>query len=136
MLTIWYSLTSINDTKGHKNISFCEQTLYKGLIDASCSWLQSTHKNRGKNIFSRKLRAKIQFPRALFSSLRNISSYNPHTILKNVRRARSSKKYIFTDLVAHIIYRSSKYGGHTLRFSDGPYEYNFPKFCRALTFYG
>jgi hypothetical protein len=83
-----YSLTSINDTIGHKNFSFCEQTLHKGLIDASCNWLQSTRKNRGQNIFLRKLRAKIQFPGLLFSFLRNISSYNPHTILKNARRGR------------------------------------------------
>jgi hypothetical protein len=37
-----YSLTSINLTIGHKNFRFCEQTLHKGLIDASCNWLQST----------------------------------------------------------------------------------------------
>ena len=91
---IYYSLTSINDTIGHKNFSFCEQTLHKGLIDASCNWLQSTRKNRGQNIFLRKLRAKIQFLRLLFSSLRSISSYNPHTILKNARRGRL-KIYIY-----------------------------------------
>ena len=84
----------VKAAQGHKSFSFCEQTLHKGLIDASCDWLQSTRKNRGQNIFSRKLRAKIQFPRALFSSLRNISSYNPHTILKNARRGRL-KKYIY-----------------------------------------
>ena len=81
-------------TIGHKNFSFCEQTLYKGLIDASCNWLQYTHKNRGQNNFLRKLRAKIQFLRLLFSSLRSISSYNPHTILKNARRGRL-KIYIY-----------------------------------------
>ena len=89
-----YSLTSINDTIGHKNFSFCEQTLHKGLIDASCNWLQSTRKNRGQNIFLRKLRAKIQFPGLLFSLLRYISSYNPHTILKKYA-TRSTKKYIY-----------------------------------------
>ena len=26
--------------------------------------------------------------------------------------------------------------GHTLRFLDGPCEYDFLKFCRTLTFYG
>ncbi len=86
--TILYSLSSKKATVGHKNFSFCEQTLHKGLIDASCNWLQSTRKNRGQNIFLRKLRAKIQFPGLLFSLLRDISSYNPHTILKNARRGR------------------------------------------------
>ena len=93
-LKLPYSLTSINDTIGHKNFSFCEQTLHKGLIDASCNWLQSTRKNRGQNIFLRKLRAKIQFPGLLFSLLRYISSYNPHTILKKYA-TRSTKKYIY-----------------------------------------
>ena len=83
-----YSLTSINDTIGHKNFSFCEHTMHKGLIDASRDWLQSTRKSRGQNNFLRKLRAKIQFPGLLFSFLRNISSYNPHAILKNARRGR------------------------------------------------
>jgi len=78
----------------NKNFSFCEQTLHKGLIDASCNWLQSTRKNRGQNIFLRKLRAKIQFPGLLFSLLRYISSYNPHTILKKYA-TRSTKKYIY-----------------------------------------
>jgi hypothetical protein len=54
----------------------------KGLIDASCNWPQSTRKIRGQNNFLRKLRAKIKFLRLLFLSLRNISPYNPHTILK------------------------------------------------------
>ena len=85
---------SIKATVDHKNFSFFEQTLHKGLIDASCDWLQSTRKNRGQNKFLRKLRAKIQFLRLLFSSLRSISSYNPHTILKNARRGRL-KKYIY-----------------------------------------
>jgi len=89
-----YSLSSKKATVGHKNFSFCEQTLHKGLIDASCDWLQSTRKNRGQNNFLRKLRAKNQFPRLLFSSLHFISSYNPHTILKNARRGRL-KKYIY-----------------------------------------
>ena len=93
-LVVLYSLTSINITIGHKNFSFCEQTLHKGLIDASCNWLQSTRKNRGQNIFLRKLRAKIQFPGLLFSLLRYISSYNPHTILKKYA-TRSTKKYIY-----------------------------------------
>ena len=66
-----------------------------GLIDASCNWLHSKLKNRGQNIFSRKLRAKIQFPRLLFSSLRNISSYNPHTVLKNAHRGRVKNIYLF-----------------------------------------
>jgi hypothetical protein len=95
-----YSCTHVNPkkvTQGHKSFSFCEQTLHKGLIDASCDWLQSTRKNRGQNSFSRKLRAKIQFPRVLFSSSRNISSYNPHTISKNARRGRL-KKYIYFHL--------------------------------------
>ena len=90
---IVYSLTSKNAPRGHKSFSFCEQTLHKGLIDASCDWLQSTSKNRGQNNFLRKLRAKNQFPRLLFSSLHFISSYNPHTVLKNARRGRL-KKYI------------------------------------------
>ena len=98
---LWrYSLTSISDTIGHKNFSFCEQTLHKGLIDASCSWLQSTRKNRGQTIFLRKLRAKIQFLGLLFPSLRNISSYNPHTILKNAQRVRLKKNmylFLFTE---------------------------------------
>ncbi len=89
-----YSLSSKKATVGHKNFSFCEQTRHKGLIDASCAWLQSTPKNRGQNKFLRKLRAKIQFLRLLFSSLRSISSYNPHTILKNARRGRL-KIYIY-----------------------------------------
>ena len=89
-----YSLSSKKATVGHKNFSFCEQTRHKGLIDASCNWLQSTPKNRGQNKFLRKLRAKIQFLRLLFSSLRSISSYNPHTILKNARRGRL-KIYIY-----------------------------------------
>ena len=89
-----YSLSSKKATVGHKNFIFCEQTLHKGLIDASCNWLQYTPKNRGQNNFLRKLRAKIQFLRLLFSSLRSISSYNPHTILKNARRGRL-KIYIY-----------------------------------------
>ncbi len=89
-----YSLNPKKATVGHKNFSFCEQTRHKGLIDASCNWLQSTPKNRGQNKFLRKLRAKIQFLRLLFSSLRSISSYNPHTILKNARRGRL-KIYIY-----------------------------------------
>jgi hypothetical protein len=96
-----YSLNPKKATVGHKNFSFCEQTRHKGLIDASCNWLQSKPKNRGQNKFLRKLRAKIQFLMLLFSSLRSISSYNPHTILKNARRGRL-KIYIF------FIYRSSK----------------------------
>ncbi len=92
----------VHATVGHKNFSFCEQTLHKGLIDASCNWLQSTPKNRGQNKFLRKLRAKFQFLRLLFSSLRSISPYNPHTILKNARRGRLKNIFIF-------IYRSSKY---------------------------
>ena len=84
----------INDTQGHKNFSFCEQTLHKGLIDAFCDWLQYTTKNRGQNNFLRKSRAKIQFLRLLFPSLRSISSYNPHTILKNARQGRI-KTYIY-----------------------------------------
>ena len=92
--TVHNSLNPKKATVGHKNFSFCEQTLHKGLIDASCNWLQSTRKNRGQNIFLRKLRAKIQFLRLLFSSLRSISSYNPHTILKNARRGRL-KIYIY-----------------------------------------
>ena len=94
MVLEYYSLSSKKATVGHKNFSFCEQTLHKGLIDASCNWLQSTRKNRGQNNFLRKLRAKIQFLRLLFSSLRSISSYNPHTILKNARRGRL-KIYIY-----------------------------------------
>jgi hypothetical protein len=82
------------NTVGHKNFSFCEQTLHKGLIDASCSWIQYTAKNRGQNKFLRKLRAKIRFLRLLFSSLRSIYSYNPHTTLKNARRGRL-KIYIY-----------------------------------------
>ena len=42
----------------------------------------------------RKLRAKIQFPGLLFSLLRDISSYNPHTILKKCA-TKSTKKYIY-----------------------------------------
>ena len=84
----------VKAAQGHKSFSFCEQTLHKGLIDASCDWLQSTRKNRGQNKVLRKLRAKNQFPRLLFSSLRSISSYNPHTILKNARRGRL-KNYIY-----------------------------------------
>jgi hypothetical protein len=86
----FYSLSSKNHTQGHKSIS----------TDASCDWLQFARKNRGRNIFLRKLLAKIQFPRALFSSLRFISSFNPHTILKNARRGRLKNIFIF-------IYRSS-----------------------------
>ena len=93
----YYSLNPKKATVGHKNCSFCEQTLHKGLIDASCNWLQYTTKNRGQNNFLRKLRAKIQFLRLLFSSLRSISSYNPHTILKNARRGRL-KIYIYFHL--------------------------------------
>ena len=90
----------VKAAQGHKSFSFCEQTLHKGLIDASCDWLQYTRKNRGQNIFPRKLRAKIQFPRLLFSSLRNISSYNPHTILKNARRGRLKKySYFYSESV-------------------------------------
>jgi hypothetical protein len=96
-----YSLSSKKVTIGHKNFIFCEQTLHKGSIDASCNWLQSKHKNRGQKQILRKLRAKIQFPRLLFSKLRNIFSYNPHTILKNARRGRLKNIFIF-------IYRSSK----------------------------
>ena len=91
-----YSLSSKKATVGHKNFSFCEQTLHKGLIDASCDWLQSTRKNRGQNNLLRKLRAKNQFPRLLFSSLHSISSYNPHTILKNARRGRLKIIYVFS----------------------------------------
>jgi hypothetical protein len=72
-----YSLNPKKAPLGHKSFSFCEQTLHKGLIDASCNWLQSTRNKRGQNNFLRKLRAKIQFPRVLFSSLRFISSYTP-----------------------------------------------------------
>ena len=93
-LSLEYSLNPKKATVGHKNFSFCEQTRYKGLIDASCNWLQSTPKNRSQNKFLRKLRAKIQFLRLLFSSLRSISSYNQHTILKNARRGRL-KIYIY-----------------------------------------
>jgi hypothetical protein len=96
-----YSLSPKKATVGHKNFSFCEQTLHKGLIDASGNWLQSTRKNGGQNKVLRKLRAKIQFPRALFSSLHSIFSYNPHTILKNAWRGRLKNIFIF-------IYRSSK----------------------------
>jgi hypothetical protein len=85
---VLYSLSSKKATVGHKNFSFCEQAMHKGLVDASCDWLQYTLKNRGQNKFSRKLRAKIQFLRLLFLSLRSISSYNPHTILKKARQGR------------------------------------------------
>jgi hypothetical protein len=91
-----YSLNPKKATVDHKNFSFCEQTMHKGLIDASCNWLQSTRKNRGQHNFLRKLRAKIQFPRALFSSLRSISSYNAHTILNNARRGRLKNIYLFS----------------------------------------
>jgi hypothetical protein len=38
-----YSLSSINDTQGHKNFSFCEQTLHNGLIHySSTHWLLKT----------------------------------------------------------------------------------------------
>jgi hypothetical protein len=94
LINLVLELTSINHTQGHKNFSFCEQTLHKGLIDASCNWLQSTRKIRGQHKILRTLRAKIQFLRLLFSSLRNISSYNPHTILKKCA-TRSTKKYIY-----------------------------------------
>ena len=72
-------------------------------LQACCNWPQSTPqiRARGQNKFLRKLRAKIQFLRLLFSSLRNISPYNPHTILKNARRGRLKNIFIF-------IYRSSK----------------------------
>ena len=93
--TRWYSLSSKKATVGHKNFSFCEQTRHKGLIDASCGWLQSTPKNRGQNKFLRKLRAKIQFLRLLFSSLRSISSYNPHTILKKCATRSTKNIYLF-----------------------------------------
>ena len=53
-----YSLNPKNAPRGHKNFSFCEQTMQKGLIDASCHWLQFTRKNRGQNNILRKLRAK------------------------------------------------------------------------------
>jgi hypothetical protein len=55
---VLYSLNPKKATVGHKNFSFCEQTLHEGLIDASCNWLQSTGKNIGQNNFLRKLRAK------------------------------------------------------------------------------
>jgi hypothetical protein len=61
-----YSLSSKKATVGHKNFIFCEHTLHKGVIAASCKWLQYTLKNRGQNNFLRKLRAKIQFLRLLF----------------------------------------------------------------------
>ena len=94
--THWIRRTLRKRVFGHKNFSFCEQTMHKGLIDASCDWLQSTRKNRGQNnLFLIKWWAKNQFPRLLFSSLRNISSYNPHTILKNARRGRLKKIYLF-----------------------------------------
>jgi hypothetical protein len=67
-----YSLSSINIRKAIKTLVFCEQTLHKGLIDAACDWLQLMPKNRGQNKFLRKLRAKIQFSRLLFSSSRKI----------------------------------------------------------------
>ena len=44
-----YSLNPKNAPQGHKSFSFCEQTMHKGLIDASFDWLQSTRKNRGQN---------------------------------------------------------------------------------------
>ena len=91
----YYSLSSKKATVGHKNFSFCEQTLHKGLIDASCDWLQYTPRNRAQNIFLRKLRAKIQFLRLLFSSLRSISSYNPHTILKKCATRSTKNIYLF-----------------------------------------
>ena len=47
--------------QGHKSFSFCEQTLHKGLIDASCDWLQSTRKNRGLNIFRESYKLKSNF---------------------------------------------------------------------------
>jgi hypothetical protein len=49
--SMYSSLSSKKATVGHKNFSFCEQTRHKGLIDASCNWLQSTPKNRGQNKF-------------------------------------------------------------------------------------
>jgi hypothetical protein len=56
-----YSLSSINHTQGHKNFSFCEQTLHEGLIDASCNWLQSTHKNTVQNNFWENYELKSNF---------------------------------------------------------------------------
>ena len=66
-----YSLSSKKAIVGHKNFSFCEQTLHKGLIDASCDWLQSTRKNRGQIVFWESYELK----RLLFISLRFIFSY-------------------------------------------------------------
>ena len=39
-----YSLNPKKAPLGHKSFSFCEQILHKGLVDASCNWLQSTAK--------------------------------------------------------------------------------------------
>ena len=30
----------VRHSQGHKSFSFCEQTLHKGLIDASCDWIE------------------------------------------------------------------------------------------------
>jgi hypothetical protein len=96
---IRYSLTSINHTQGHKNFSFCEHTLHKGLIDASCNWLQSTRKNRGQNKILRKLRAKIQFSEAaIFIVTQHFLIQSTYNFKKCA--TRSTKKYILRDLIS------------------------------------
>ena len=49
------TLSSKKVTIGHKNFSFCEQTLKMAANDASGQGLQSAPKNRHQNNFSRKL---------------------------------------------------------------------------------
>ena len=66
LFVLEYSLSSKKATVGHKNFSFCEQTLYKGLIDASCDRLQTTRKNRGQNNFWRNYELKTNFRGSYF----------------------------------------------------------------------
>jgi hypothetical protein len=76
--SIQYSLNPKKATVGHKNFSFCEQTLHKGLIDASCNCLQSTRKNRGQN--------KLATIHAI--------GYNPCNWLQSTRKNRGQNKFV------------------------------------------
>ena len=73
---------SINLTRSHIFLVFCEQTLKMDANDASGQGLQSARKNRHQHKFSRKLWVKNPFSDLLFTCYSPFPTYDPHTILK------------------------------------------------------
>ena len=63
MVYVYCICTPKKVTHGHKSFSFYEQTPHKGLIDASCDWLQSTRKIELKIFFRKFTKSRARAPR-------------------------------------------------------------------------